>query len=168
MRQFGYMVQKDLGFIVLESDPGVGLKRLWMTQEPPEIPESHDFLLETAKELLVAYFRGEAIDFKQLPLALEGTPFQKAVWQTLRDIPYGETQSYQWLAEQVGDIKSVRAVGQANGKNPLPIIIPCHRIIQKDGNLGGYSGGLSVKRYLLNFEQTHKVDAHLKQLALLA
>ncbi len=80
------------------------------------------------------------------------TSFQRQVWQITRLIPYGETRSYSWLAEQLGKAGAVRAVGQALGRNPLPIIIPCHRVVAKDGQLGGYTGGVEIKRYLLNLE----------------
>ena len=87
-----------------------------------------------------------------LPLDIYGTPFQQSVWTLLQDIPYGETRSYAQIAAALGRPKAVRAVGQANGANPLPIIIPCHRVIQTDGSLGGYGGGLAIKRALLALE----------------
>ena len=100
---------------------------------------------------LQAYFRGELKEF-DLPLALEGTKFQLRVWNTLRSIPYGETISYLQLAERIGNPKAVRAVGLANGSNPIPIIIPCHRVIGSDGSLTGYGGGLERKELLLQLE----------------
>ncbi len=84
--------------------------------------------------------------------ALIGTDFEKKVWTALKDIPYGETRSYKWLALAVGSPKSPRAVGQALGRNPLPLIIPCHRIIHEDGRIGGYSSGTDIKRRLLDIE----------------
>ncbi|HYT23336.1 MAG TPA: methylated-DNA--[protein]-cysteine S-methyltransferase [Candidatus Polarisedimenticolia bacterium] len=107
---------------------------------------------------LQAYFRGELKEF-DLPLALEGTEFQLRVWKTLRTIPYGETISYAQLAERLGNPKAMRAVGLANGSNPIPIIIPCHRVIGSDGSLTGFGGGLSTKKMLLELES--------KQLSLL-
>src|SRR5437899_10094938 len=107
---------------------------------------------------LQAYFRGELKEF-DLPLALEGTEFQLRVWNTLRTIPYGETISYAQLAERLGNPKAVRAVGLANGSNPIPIVIPCHRVIGSDGSLTGFGGGLSTKKMLLELES--------KQLSLL-
>jgi len=100
---------------------------------------------------LQAYFRGELKEF-DLPLAMEGTEFQLRVWNALRAIPYGETISYARLAERIGNPKAVRAVGLANGSNPIPIIVPCHRVIGSDGSLTGFGGGLSTKKMLLELE----------------
>jgi methylated-DNA-[protein]-cysteine S-methyltransferase len=99
-----------------------------------------------------AYFSGHWADFPDaLDLAL-ATPFQRAVWQAARDIPYGQTRSYKWVADRVGNPKATRAVGQALARNPLPIIIPCHRVLAKNGGFGGFSGGLQVKKMLLRLE----------------
>ena len=96
---------------------------------------------------------GKKVDFKRYALDIPtGTAFQRKVWEKLLDIPYGETRSYKWLAEEVGSPKGFRAVGGANGKNPVPIIIPCHRVINSDGTLGGYSGGVWIKEFLLKLE----------------
>ena len=100
---------------------------------------------------LKSYFAGERKAF-DLPLVLEGTEFQKKVWTSLVAIPYGETISYKTLAERVGSPKAVRAVGAANGANPIPIIIPCHRVIGNDGSLTGFGGGLPLKKKLLELE----------------
>lgn len=100
---------------------------------------------------LKSYFAGELRNF-ELPLLPEGTYFQKSVWTELRNIPYGETVSYQELAKRVGKPKAARAVGAANGANPIPIIIPCHRVIGGDGSLTGFGGGLPLKRKLLELE----------------
>ena len=100
---------------------------------------------------LRAYFDGELREF-DLPLAPEGTEFQLRVWQSLRAIPYGETLSYAQLAQKIGNPKAVRAVGLANGSNPIPIIIPCHRVIGSDGSLTGFGGGLPNKKKLLALE----------------
>ena len=105
-------------------------------------------------EELQRYFAGELREF-HLALAPEGTPFQQRVWQELRRIPYGETISYQELAKRVGDPKSVRAVGRANGANPIAVVVPCHRVIGADGSLTGYAGGLERKRALLALEARH-------------
>jgi len=98
------------------------------------------------------YFRGRPIDFSSLPLDLQGTPFQLRVWQELRKIPRGETISYKELAARAGNPQACRAVGQANGANPIPLIIPCHRVINANGALGGFSSGLERKRWLLRHE----------------
>jgi methylated-DNA-[protein]-cysteine S-methyltransferase len=102
-------------------------------------------------EQLRSYFAGKRIAF-DLPLMLEGTEFQKKVWTALQAIPYGETISYKELAERIGKPGAVRAVGAANGANPIPIIIPCHRVLGNDGSLTGFGGGLPLKRKLLQLE----------------
>jgi methylated-DNA-[protein]-cysteine S-methyltransferase len=104
-----------------------------------------------AVEQLDAYFAGELTEF-DLPLRLHGTPFQQRVWAALRDIPYGETISYGQLAARIGQPTASRAVGLANGRNPISIIVPCHRVIAAGGKLGGYGGGLDRKRILLDLE----------------
>ncbi|HEX9165343.1 MAG TPA: methylated-DNA--[protein]-cysteine S-methyltransferase [Gemmatimonadales bacterium] len=104
-----------------------------------------------AKRQLQEYFEGTRRAF-DLPLQPEGTPFQVMVWDALREIPYGTTISYQELARRIGAEKAVRAVGAANGANPIPIIIPCHRVIGADGSLTGYGGGIERKRWLLDHE----------------
>ncbi|WP_406726992.1 methylated-DNA--[protein]-cysteine S-methyltransferase [Streptomyces sp. GD-15H] len=101
---------------------------------------------------LAAYFAGESKTF-DLPLHLDGTPFQRRVWQQLQQIPYGETRSYGELAQALGNPKASRAVGLANGRNPVSIIVPCHRVIGAGGSLTGYGGGLDRKRRLLDFER---------------
>jgi methylated-DNA-[protein]-cysteine S-methyltransferase len=104
------------------------------------------------KKVLKSYFSGKKIRFKE-PLDLTGgTAFQKRVWKTMLKIPSGQTRSYGWLARQVGGQSKARAVGTACGANPIPIIIPCHRVIREDGGLGGYGGGLAMKRKLLRIE----------------
>ncbi|MFD7071816.1 methylated-DNA--[protein]-cysteine S-methyltransferase [Streptomyces sp. NPDC059913] len=100
---------------------------------------------------LDAYFAGELRDF-DLPLRLDGTPFQREVWALLQHIPYGETRSYGELAEELGKPGASRAVGLANGKNPVGIIVPCHRVVGASGSLTGYGGGLDRKQRLLSFE----------------
>jgi methylated-DNA-[protein]-cysteine S-methyltransferase len=104
-----------------------------------------------ATDQLAAYFAGQLTEFT-LPLAPAGTPFQRRVWAALRDIPYGVTWSYRQLAEKIGNPAAVRAVGLANGQNPIAVVIPCHRVIGADGSLTGYGGGLERKRYLLDLE----------------
>lgn len=111
-----------------------------------------------ARQQLAAYFAGERQAF-DLPLAPQGTPFQLSVLEALQQIPYGQTTSYQALAQRIGRPKAVRAVGAANGRNPLPIVIPCHRVIGADGSLTGFGGGLPAKRFLLALEQSHGPDA---------
>ena len=107
--------------------------------------------MEEAACQLVQYLTGHRKSF-ELELEPAGTPFQRQVWEELRRIPYGTTISYADLARRIGKPKAVRAVGAANGKNPLPIVIPCHRVIGKDGSLTGFGGGLDIKRWLLALE----------------
>lgn len=102
---------------------------------------------------IAAYFEGDLHAIDSLPTATEGTPFQKRVWQALRDIPAGQTVSYGELARLIGNPTALRAVGLANGANPIGIVVPCHRVIGADGSLTGYGGGLERKRWLLNHEK---------------
>ncbi len=114
-------------------------------------PASHHPLLERAARELGEYFRGQRRRF-ETPLAPEGTPFQLLTWAALREIPFGERISYGELARRIGRPGSSRAVGGANGRNPLPIVVPCHRVIGANGTLTGFGGGIEVKRWLLDHE----------------
>lgn len=99
------------------------------------------------------YFNGNRVNFKsQLDLSI-GTEFQRKVWEKVREIPYGELRSYKWIAHEIGNPDTVRAVGNAVGENPIPPIIPCHRVIRSDGNLGGFSSGIALKKWLLKLER---------------
>ena len=116
-----------------------------------------DAVLDACAQQLVEYFAGERQAFS-LPLGAGGTAFQQAVWDALCDIPFGEVRSYGAIADGIGKPTAVRAVGAANGRNPIPIVVPCHRVIGSDGSLTGFAGGLDCKRQLLalegvNFEQ---------------
>ena len=117
--------------------------------------ESSSGAVGAAVKQLREYFAGSRTEF-ELPLAPEGTAFQKTVWRKLLGIPYGETISYGELARRVGNHKASRAVGAANGKNPIPIVIPCHRVIGASGKLTGFGGGLPVKEALLGLETARK------------
>ena len=108
--------------------------------------------LEKALKALEKYFEGKKRDFTGLILAPSGTEFQLSVWRALSSIPFGETRSYADIARAIGNPKGMRAVGLANGKNPIPIIVPCHRVIGADGSLTGFGGGLPTKKWLLEFE----------------
>ena len=101
---------------------------------------------------LQGYFKGEKVDFPDALNLSNTTTFQQAVWQATRTIPYGETRAYGWVAKQIGQPHAGRAVGQALGRNPFPIVVPCHRIVSSDGTLGGFSNGLEMKRRLLALE----------------
>ena len=132
---------------------------LWETQDPAESgfeldreDDRHPVLRQAARELR-EYFAGERREFS-VPLDITGTEFQNKVWRALRSIPFGETRSYGELAAQIGAPKASRAVGAANGRNPIPIILPCHRVIGSSGSLTGFGGGLPMKKQLLAHEQT--------------
>ncbi|XOV79991.1 MAG: methylated-DNA--[protein]-cysteine S-methyltransferase [Aestuariibacter sp.] len=116
-------------------------------------PELNNHIVQLAKRQLTEYFQGKRQHF-DLPLSPSGTDFQQQVWTQLQHIAYGQTASYQQIADNIANPKAVRAVGAANGKNPIAIIIPCHRIIGKNGTLTGYAGGLSRKAWLLDLEHT--------------
>jgi methylated-DNA-[protein]-cysteine S-methyltransferase len=144
------------GPLTLVATDGV-LSGLYMTNQrhrPPEesFGDRDDTAFTEATEQLRAYFAGELKEFT-LPLRLTGTPFQRGVWEQLRRIPYGETRSYGELADALGNPKASRAVGLANGRNPIGVIVPCHRVVGADGGLTGYGGGLDRKRRLLDFER---------------
>jgi methylated-DNA-[protein]-cysteine S-methyltransferase len=116
-----------------------------------EWTEGPNATLDRARVQLEEYFSGNRKQF-DLPLAPQGTPFQQEVWHTLATIPYGETISYAQLAQRIGKPTAMRAVGAANGRNPLPIVLPCHRVIGADGSLTGFGGGLPTKQFLLELE----------------
>jgi methylated-DNA-[protein]-cysteine S-methyltransferase len=117
-------------------------------------------VLAAVRAQLTEYFAGERREF-DLPLRAAGTPFQQSVWSALREIPYGETRSYADIAREVGRPNAVRAVGAANGSNPLAIVVPCHRVIASDGRLAGYGGGVSLKARLLAMEQSRPAQGLL-------
>ena len=149
-------IESPLGPLLLAADDA-GLRQiLFVKGRHPAQPESswkedRAPLKETIRQLH-AYFAGELENF-DLQLAPEGTPFQLGVWRSLCDIPYGATISYGTLASRVGNPKASRAVGLANGSNPIPIVIPCHRVIGSNGKLTGYGGGLPIKEKLLALER---------------
>ncbi|GAA4319955.1 methylated-DNA--[protein]-cysteine S-methyltransferase [Streptomyces venetus] len=143
------------GPLTLVADDGV-LCGLYMTDQRHRPPEEtfgtrDDTLFAQAEEQLKAYFAGELREFT-VELRLTGTPFQRTVWDRLRRIPYGETRTYGELADALGAPTASRAVGLANGRNPVGIIVPCHRVVGANGSLTGYGGGLDRKRRLLAFE----------------
>ncbi|MFF0780196.1 methylated-DNA--[protein]-cysteine S-methyltransferase [Streptomyces sp. NPDC003720] len=144
------------GPLTLVAEDGVlcGLYMAGQRHRPPEetFGDPDDTPFAEAREQLSAYFAGELKEFT-LELRLSGTPFQRGVWDRLTRIPYGETRSYGELATELGNPKASRAVGLANGRNPIGIIVPCHRVIGAAGSLTGYGGGLDRKRRLLDFER---------------
>ena len=120
---------------------------------PDDWIENKEFFMETSRQL-EAYFSGKLNSF-DMKLAPEGTEFQKSVWDALKEIPYGETRTYKDIAISIGKPKAYRAVGLANNRNPIAIIVPCHRVIGADGKLTGYAGGLDIKEFLLKLEENN-------------
>lgn len=144
---------------IVASDAGI--REIWMPlpdarSVPARATENPDHpILTEARRQIDEYFRGDRLVF-DLPLDVEGTAFQREVWGALAEIPYGETESYGQLAERVGRPGAARAVGGANGRNPIPLVVPCHRVIGANGTMVGYGGpsedGIAIKRWLLRHE----------------
>jgi methylated-DNA-[protein]-cysteine S-methyltransferase len=139
------------------------IRALYMTENRhrPRLP--HDACrdespLRQAQEQVEEFLAGQRLYFS-LPLEMQGTPFQLRVWRALLAIPYGETASYRMIAQKIDAPGAARAVGSANGRNPLSLIVPCHRVIGTNGALGGYNGGIAQKRFLLSLEQGHAAPA---------
>jgi len=156
IEKFCKEIKSPIGSLVLILDKSALIGIEFGKEKVDNLPnkplkENHTILNETEKQLL-EYFPGNRREF-DIPLKLIGTDFQKKVWQELIKIPFGETISYQQLAEKMGNQNKARAVGNANSKNPIPIIIPCHRVIEKNGKLGGFGGGLHIKQFLLELEE---------------
>lgn len=147
-------LETPLGFASIEVSEK-GIRRISISSTPPIEENETTALLENAVIQLEQYFMGERKEF-DLPIDPEGTEFQKKVWQYLTRIPYGKTRSYLSLAKEMGDVKAIRAVASANGRNPLWIVIPCHRVIGSDGSLTGYAGALWRKKWLLDHENPVK------------
>lgn len=152
---FQTTVDSPIGTLLLCGD-GEALHGLWMQDgHRPRVPDPgwrrHDAAFAAVRAQLAEYFAGERTAF-HLPLVMDGTPFQQRVWAALREIPYGETRSYGELARRVGRPEAARAVGLANGRNPISVIVPCHRVIGADGSLTGFGGGIERKRTLLALE----------------
>ena len=150
MKRF-VVVQSPVGDLTL-TEENSALTGLYFGRRSLEGEEGLTALLERAFQQLEEYFAGKRKQF-DLPLSLRGTEFQRQVWAALRDIPYGETRSYGQIAQAVGRPKAVRAVGMANHRNPISIIVPCHRVVGADGSLTGYGGGLENKKFLLALER---------------
>ena len=157
MTTYIHMLASPLGELTLLSD-GAALTGLYMPSSKGS-PVHDDSTwrrdaapLQPVIEQLAEYFAGDRRDF-DLALAPAGTPFQRRVWDALREIPYGQTRSYRDIAERIGSPKAVRAVGLANGRNPISVVVPCHRVVGANGSLTGYGGGLHNKQLLLDLEQ---------------
>ncbi|TVZ26392.1 methylated-DNA-[protein]-cysteine S-methyltransferase [Gillisia sp. Hel_I_86] len=144
------LLKTPLGIAEVSGDE-LGISKIEILDQEEFQQEEVPKELETAVDQLKGYFSGELKNFT-LKMNPAGTNFQKQVWQALNKIPYGETRSYLELSKELGNVKAIRAVAAANGKNPLWIVIPCHRVIGSDGSLTGYAGGLWRKKWLLDFE----------------
>ena len=141
----------SLGPIALGEEEGA-ITRLWLPGQPtPRLMSRETPLLKQGRQELLEYLAGERRDF-DLPLHPRGTPFQRRVWQALEAIPYGQTRTYAQIAQAVDSPRGFRAVGMANHRNPIPIFIPCHRVVGSGGTLTGYAGGLALKKALLELE----------------
>ena len=155
------IVSSPLGDLILLSDAThQALAALWIRGEKHSSPIGADWhldkiILPAVRTQLAEYFAGTRTDF-DVPLAPVGTPFQMQAWQALREIPYGTTQSYAQQATRIGNPRACRAIGLANGRNPISIIVPCHRVIGANGALTGYGGGLPAKKWLLHHESQHR------------
>ena len=151
MKRSCWIVESPIGPLTLWEENG-HLTELWFGASDAAEPFLQVTpLLQEAQRQLSAYFAGELHRF-DLPLAPKGTAFQQSCWQALLEIPYGQTRSYADQAAAIGNPKATRAVGMANHRNPLPILIPCHRVVGKGGKLTGYAGGIHIKAYLLSLE----------------
>lgn len=149
MRRKGYY-ESPIGILCIEEN-GECIVGLYLVHGKPEHLDAESKIIKSAKEQLKEYFNGTRKEFK-LPVKPEGTEFQKRVWEALQTIPYGETCSYGDIAKKIGNPKAFRAVGSANNKNHIMILIPCHRVVGADGSLVGFGAGIDVKKYLLELE----------------
>lgn len=157
MNRVQYKMVSKIGSLYLVASQK-GLQGIYWSKQPVKLAKSlgrsypEEKILDDTRRQLTEYFTGQRKIF-DIPLDLEGTSFQKHVWRELAKIPFGQTLSYGDVAKRIKNPKAVRAVGSANGKNPVCIIIPCHRVIAADGSIGGYAGGIPIKRQLLQLEQ---------------
>lgn len=140
-----------VGWLALFASDEALLSIKFLETKPNLYPQETNAIIQQTEKELSEYFDGKRKTF-DIPLKLKGTDFQQSVWNKLINIPFGQTVNYGQIAQKLGDIKKVRAVGRANGKNPIPIIVPCHRVIGVNQNLIGYGGGINRKRFLLKHE----------------
>lgn len=147
--------ETPIGPLTLTEEVGALTGVLFGPHAPQDALLTETPLIRRAFAQLEEYLRGERTGF-DLPLNARGTPFQRRCWQALLEIPYGQTRTYAQQAQAVGSPRACRAVGMANHRNPLPILIPCHRVVGADGSLTGYAGGLGIKEKLLEIEQSRK------------
>jgi len=144
------IIESPVGKLRIDADERA-ISGIWLNATANVTPGRATGVLAELERQLAAYFGGRLTEF-DLPLAPAGTPFQLDVWAALREIPYGTTCSYSDIAKKIGRADAVRAVGAANGQNPIPIVIPCHRVIGANGSLTGFGGGLPMKKWLLAHE----------------
>ncbi len=149
-------IKTKIGNIHIVEEDGYIIKvAIGEEEQISNIEEKETILLKEATKQIEEYFSLKRKKFN-LPLKQEGTEFMQRVWKVLQEIPYGETRSYKQIAKQIGNPKAVRAVGMANNRNKIPIIVPCHRVIGSNGKLVGYALGLDIKKYLLDLENQNK------------
>ena len=148
------VINRPLGFVLIVGNED-GISKISVTSDETVLSETIPVLFDEVVTQLNEYFEGERTDF-QFKMNPNGTDFQKKVWEELLKIPFGKTASYQEVTNKLGDPKAIRAVANANGKNPLWIVVPCHRVIGSDGSLTGYAGGLWRKKWLLEHENPVK------------
>ncbi len=159
MNSVQYKISSPIGPLYLVAS-AKGLQGIYWSKQTVKLLKSfgrarpQEKILQDASVQLTEYFAGRRKSF-DIPFDLQGTPFQRKVWQELSRIPFGQTLSYKDVAQRINHPKAMRAVGSANGKNPLCVIIPCHRVVAADGSIGGYAGGIAVKRRLLGWEGKH-------------
>jgi methylated-DNA-[protein]-cysteine S-methyltransferase len=157
LHHFSKKIKSPVGTLTLVANDEALLAVLWEHEKPnrtkyrEHVATSSHPVLDEAERQLKEYFSGARKTF-EIKLAFQGTDFQKKVWGALQQIPYGATASYSELARKIGSSKACRAVGAANGRNPLSIIVPCHRVIGRDGKLTGFAGGLENKAFLVRLE----------------
>jgi len=146
----GAVLSSPLGDLWVETTDR-GLSRLWFGVPPDANPSGPDELILALNHQLDEYWAGRLRTFS-IPLDLQGSPFQQRVWQSLLTIPWGKTRTYFEQADSLGDLKAIRAVAAANSRNPVAVVVPCHRVVGSDGSLTGYAGGLDRKLFLLELE----------------
>lgn len=146
-----YYYKSPIGWLEIAADDDFLYAIHFLEEEPESNNSPSNSIIDQTVAELSEYFEGKRNRFS-IPLKLEGSDFQQSVWKQLQEIPCGQTTTYGKLAEQLGDSNKVRAVGKANGQNPIPIIIPCHRVIGADNSLVGYAGGITKKQQLLKHE----------------
>lgn len=156
LNDFYDVLESPLGalYLIFTSNVLTGI----LFSRPSDIQLKRKEGMTLARQELIGYFENALQKFTCETEFAEGTEFERKVWETLKEIPYGETRTYKWLAEKIGKPQAFRAVGNALGKNPIPVIFPCHRVIETDGSIGGYSAGTDTKRRLLEIEYYTKLS----------